>query len=107
MIPEKLTVSKRLSQCFNPSLPSGLHSKTLQVYDAIFDHIKADRLARDLGIYSAGLFPFFVNASIQLKVCLFPIFFLKLKKYNNSNNSYNNNTNHYDLTSTTTFSRMF
>ncbi|KAL0477069.1 dopey [Acrasis kona] len=43
LIPEKLTVSKRLSQCLNAALPSGVHSKTLETYDEVFKHIKEKR----------------------------------------------------------------
>ena len=35
-IPLKIIVSKRLAQCLNPALPSGVHSKTLDVYALLF-----------------------------------------------------------------------
>ena len=35
-IPSKMTVGSRLSQCLNPTLPSGVHQKTLEVYSFIF-----------------------------------------------------------------------
>ena len=31
-IPRKLIVSKRLSQCLNPALPTGVHQRALEVY---------------------------------------------------------------------------
>lgn len=40
MVPRKVTVSKRLAQCLNPSLPSGVHQKALEVYSYIFGLIK-------------------------------------------------------------------
>ncbi|KAJ5387844.1 hypothetical protein N7509_010385 [Penicillium cosmopolitanum] len=39
--PHKVIVSKRLAQCLNPSLPSGVHQKALEVYTYIFGLIKA------------------------------------------------------------------
>lgn len=35
-IPHKFLVAKRLSQCLNPVLPSGVHQKTLEVYSYVF-----------------------------------------------------------------------
>lgn len=40
IVPHKVLVAKRLAQCLNPSLPSGVHQKTLEVYTYIFDLIK-------------------------------------------------------------------
>lgn len=40
VVPHKVLVSKRLAQCLNPSLPSGVHQKTLEVYTYIFGLIK-------------------------------------------------------------------
>lgn len=31
-IPRKLVVSKRLAQCLNPALPTGVHQRALDVY---------------------------------------------------------------------------
>lgn len=39
VIPDKLTVSKRISQCCNPALPSGVHTKTLETCEIIFDRL--------------------------------------------------------------------
>lgn len=36
ILPEKITVSKRLAQCLNPALPSGVHLKTLETFEEIF-----------------------------------------------------------------------
>ena len=35
-VPRKSLVAKRLMQCLNPALPSGVHQKTLEVYATIF-----------------------------------------------------------------------
>jgi hypothetical protein len=39
VIPHSNTVALRLSQCLNPSLPSGVHQKALEVYAYIFAKI--------------------------------------------------------------------
>ena len=40
VVPHKVLISKRLAQCLNPSLPSGVHQKALEVYTYIFGLIK-------------------------------------------------------------------
>eukprot|EP00727_Mastigamoeba_balamuthi_P014264 m51a1_g9460 putative mitogen-activated protein kinase kinase kinase 3-like (2820) ;mRNA; f:513979-524589 len=66
-VPEKLLVAKRLAQCTNSSLPSGLHIKALELYDLIFERLGPDGVALNLQ-FSIGLFPLFAGASIQSKV---------------------------------------
>ena len=85
-IPRKLVVSKRLSQCLNPALPTGVHQRALDVYTHIlsvlgvgdpaiahrqsltlFDR-QSEGLQRDLPLWSAGLFPFFQYAATSAKV---------------------------------------
>lgn len=39
VIPHSDTVALRLAQCLNPTLPSGVHQKALEVYDYIFSTI--------------------------------------------------------------------
>ena len=36
VIAAKLTLAKRLAQCLNPALPSGLHQKALDTFDTVF-----------------------------------------------------------------------
>lgn len=66
-IPRKLIVAKRLSQCLNPALPSGVHQRALEVYDHIFSVIALEGLRRDLPVWSPGLLPFFPFASTAVK----------------------------------------
>jgi hypothetical protein len=68
-VPEKYTLAKRLAQCLNPSLPQGLHFNTLQIYETIFRHKdeNGEAFDEDYGLYSAGIFPFFLYASPQNK----------------------------------------
>lgn len=75
-IPFKKTLAKRLSQCLNGNLPIGIHRTTLSIYQIIFEFLKDDKkiIARELYLYSFGLFPFFVKSSIQVKPDLIKIF---------------------------------
>jgi hypothetical protein len=43
-IPHKVLVAKRLSQCLNPVLPSGVHQKTLEVYSYVFSTLGVCKL---------------------------------------------------------------
>lgn len=67
VIPHKLTVAKRLSQCLNPALPSGVHSRALELYTHIFTVLGVDGLRRDLSIWTPGLLPFFAHAATAVK----------------------------------------
>jgi len=84
-IPRKLVVSKRLSQCLNPALPTGVHQRALDVYTHILSVLgvgdptivccqpltlcdQSEGLQRDLPLWSAGLFPFFQYAATSVKV---------------------------------------
>ncbi|KAK9768419.1 hypothetical protein K7432_000963 [Basidiobolus ranarum] len=73
-VPHKLVVAKRLAQCLNPALPAGVHQKTLEVYEYIFQSIGGGQLEEDLHLYSYGLFPFLQNASTSVKTQLLKIF---------------------------------
>jgi hypothetical protein len=71
VIPHTLTVAKRLAQCLNPALPTGVHQRALDVYAHIFTLIGPDGLKRDLPAWSSGLFPFFGVAATGVRVCSF------------------------------------
>ncbi|WVQ78778.1 hypothetical protein IAT38_000869 [Cryptococcus sp. DSM 104549] len=73
-IPRKLIVAKRLAQCLNPALPSGVHQRALDVYAYIFSIIGVDGLQRDLIIWSSGLFPFFQYAATSVRPLLINIY---------------------------------
>ncbi|RPB20116.1 hypothetical protein L211DRAFT_858876 [Terfezia boudieri ATCC MYA-4762] len=66
-IPQRVLVSKRLAQCLNSRLPSGVHQKTIEVYSYIFSLIGRDGLANDLTIWTPGLMPVLSYASIIVK----------------------------------------
>ena len=70
ILTDKISLAKRLAQCLNQSLPSGVHEIDLDVYSMLFDNIKLNNnnfLGDNLGLYSAGLFPFFSYASAKNK----------------------------------------
>ncbi|KAI8375993.1 Dopey, N-terminal-domain-containing protein [Radiomyces spectabilis] len=73
VIPNKLTVAKRLAQCLNPGFPAGVHQKTLEVYSYILKTIGPDQLADDLALWSTGLFPFVQHAATHVKPQLLAI----------------------------------
>lgn len=74
VIPRRIKISKRLSQCMHPALPSGVHLKALETYDIIFNNTGTERLASDLFIYSSGLFPLMQYASMNVRPYLLEIY---------------------------------
>ncbi|KAJ1596438.1 hypothetical protein NDA11_000447 [Ustilago hordei] len=74
VIPRKLIVAKRLAQCLNPALPSGVHQRALDVYHQILSVIGPDGLPRDLQVWTSGLLPFFQYASTSVKPALLAIY---------------------------------
>ncbi|KAH8998778.1 Dopey, N-terminal-domain-containing protein [Lactarius hatsudake] len=81
-IPRKVIVAKRLSQCLNPALPTGVHQRALDVYTHILGVIGVDGLRRDLFLWTSGLFPFFEYSATAVKLTLINIYdahFLPLK----------------------------
>ncbi|KAH7401420.1 cellular morphogenesis regulator dopa [Pyrenochaeta sp. MPI-SDFR-AT-0127] len=67
VIPHSDTVALRLAQCLNPTLPSGVHQKALEVYGYIFATIGKDALARDLHLYLPGLASVLSFASLSVR----------------------------------------
>ena len=66
-VPHKLVVAKRLSQCLNPALPTGVHARALDVYTHIFTVLGVDGLRRDLPVWTPGLLPFFAHAATSVR----------------------------------------
>ncbi|OBZ78644.1 Protein dopey-1 [Grifola frondosa] len=73
-IPRKIIVAKRLSQCLNPALPTGVHQRALDVYSHIFAVLGSEGLLRDLALWSSGLFPFFEYAATSVKPTVLTLF---------------------------------
>lgn len=83
LIPRSLLLSKRLSQCLNPALPSGVHHRALAVYRQIFILLSLDGLRRDLPIWTPGLLPFFERANTSTRpvvLSLLEEFYLPLRE---------------------------
>ncbi|XP_053090273.1 protein dopey-2 isoform X2 [Pangasianodon hypophthalmus] len=83
LLPRRLIIGKRLAQCLHPALPSGVHLKALETYEIIFKIIGTKWLARDLFIYSSGLFPLLSHAAMSVKMAvltLYERYFLPLQK---------------------------
>ena len=66
-IPSKALVAKRLSQCLNPALPSGVHQKALEVYHHVFMIIGKEGLSKDLPLYLPGLASTLSFASLTVR----------------------------------------
>ncbi|KAJ7687383.1 Dopey, N-terminal-domain-containing protein [Mycena rosella] len=73
-IPRKLIVAKRLAQCLNPALPTGVHQRALDVYSHILAVLGSEGLTRDLALWSSGLFPFFEYAATSVKPALLNLY---------------------------------
>ncbi|CAH0546183.1 unnamed protein product [Brassicogethes aeneus] len=83
VIPRRIKISKRLSQCMHPALPSGVHLRALDTYDLIFTSMGPNRLSSELFIYSAGLFPLMGHAAMNIRPTLLKIYethFVPLKE---------------------------
>ncbi|KAJ8350171.1 hypothetical protein SKAU_G00253010 [Synaphobranchus kaupii] len=74
LLPERLIICKRLAQCLHPALPSGVHLKALETYEVIFKIIGTKWLAKDLFIYSSGLFPLLGHAAIAVRPALLKLY---------------------------------
>ncbi|RDB28675.1 Protein dopey [Hypsizygus marmoreus] len=73
-IPRKIVVAKRLAQCLNPALPTGVHQRALDVYSHILAVLGSEGLKADLPIWSSGLFPFFEYAATSVKPTLLNLY---------------------------------
>ncbi|XP_070323056.1 protein DOP1B isoform X1 [Odocoileus virginianus] len=83
LLPRRLVISKRLAQCLHPALPSGVHLKALETYEIIFKIVGTKWLAKDLFLYSCGLFPLLAHAAMSVRpvlLSLYEKYFLPLQK---------------------------
>lgn len=65
-VPHSRMVARRLSQCLDPSLPSGVHQKTLEVYNSVFDILKGT-LHEEICMWLPGLLPLMAYSSVNVK----------------------------------------
>ncbi|PNS21303.1 Protein dopey [Sphaceloma murrayae] len=74
IIPHAALVSLRLAQCLNPSLPSGVHQKAIDVYANLFALLGSSRLNRDLQVFLPGLLPVLSFASLTVRPLLYDLY---------------------------------
>ncbi|KZZ91956.1 dopey [Ascosphaera apis ARSEF 7405] len=74
IVPNRVVVSKRLAQCLNPSLPSGVHQKALEVYGYIFEMLPRDQLSQDITLYLPGIAPTLAFASLSVRPLFLSLF---------------------------------
>ncbi|PGH06449.1 hypothetical protein AJ79_06539 [Helicocarpus griseus UAMH5409] len=74
VVPSRTIVARRLAQCLNPALPSGVHQKALEVYGYIFSMLKQDGLSRDLALYLPGIAPTLSFASLTVRPLFLSLF---------------------------------
>ena len=73
-LPEKKLLAKRLAQCLTSTLPCAVHLKALETYHLVFGRIGSAKLARDLPLYAAGLFPVLSYCATSLKPTLLTLY---------------------------------
>lgn len=66
-VPYPYQVARRLSSSLSPNLPSGVHLKTLEVYNYIFEKIGPETLGKEVNIWIGGVLPLMSYASISVK----------------------------------------
>lgn len=76
-LPHASSVALRLSQCLNPSLPSGVHQKALDVYSSILSFLGSATLGQSLHVYLPGLVPVLSFASLSVR----PLYYTILEDY--------------------------
>ena len=85
-LPCKKAIAKRLNQCLNiPGLPIGIHRTNMSIYDLVFEILNKRRsaLAKNIAIFSFGLFSMFKRAQLEIKhsiIALFEKFYLPLEE---------------------------
>ncbi|ODV95691.1 hypothetical protein PACTADRAFT_34243 [Pachysolen tannophilus NRRL Y-2460] len=73
-IPYADQLSKCLSNCLNKNLPSGVHKKTLEVYELVFNVLGLPQLAETVDIWLPGLLPLISFASMSVKPQIINLF---------------------------------
>jgi len=66
-VPHATEVSYRLALCLSPTLPNGVHQKTLNIYEFILENLNSKQLNSDVSIWIPGFLPLFSYSSIQIK----------------------------------------
>jgi hypothetical protein len=86
-IPHKWMLAKRLCQCLNTALPTGVHSKTLELYKTLFKKMSEEMLLENLIIFTSGLFIYADNCPTMMRRSVLSIldtYIVPLTKNNSS-----------------------
>jgi frataxin-like iron-binding protein CyaY len=76
-LPCKKAIAKRLNQSLNiPNLPIGIHRTNMTIYDLVFDILskRKSALAKNIAIFSFGLFSMFKKAQLEIKHSIIGLF---------------------------------
>ncbi|EDO19319.1 hypothetical protein Kpol_1036p64 [Vanderwaltozyma polyspora DSM 70294] len=73
-VPTPYQVSRRLASSLSPTLPAGVHQKTLDVYNFIFEKIGIEVLSAECNIWIPGILPLMAYASISVKAQLIELY---------------------------------
>ena len=76
-LPCKKAIAKRLNQCLNiPNLPIGIYRTNMTIYDLVFDILskRKSALAKNIAIFSFGLFSMFKKAQLEIKHSIIGLF---------------------------------
>lgn len=66
-IPNDLDIAIILSKCLSPNLPSGVHQKSLEIYQLVFKELGIDTLSSNVNVWIPGILPIIQYASISIK----------------------------------------
>ncbi|CCE62243.1 hypothetical protein TPHA_0C00870 [Tetrapisispora phaffii CBS 4417] len=81
-VPLPYQVSRRLTSSLLPSLPAGVHKKTLEVYTYIFSKIGIEALSAECNIWVPGILPLMTYASMSVKSQLIELYDTYLTQVN-------------------------
>lgn len=73
-LPHSAAVASKLAQCLNPSLPSGVHQRALEVYTYIFSTFGVAHVAEHLTEYLPGLATVLSFASLSVRPGLYELY---------------------------------
>jgi hypothetical protein len=67
ILPHTVQICKVLAMCLTPGRPAGVHLKTLNVYQSVFENLSRANLISDLGLWLCGLLPLASYASTRVR----------------------------------------
>lgn len=73
-IPHTISVCKRLSQCMQQGIPTGIHKNTLDIFSLIFKKISHNHFKKMMFVYFFPLFSLFPRGTLDIRKHLLSIF---------------------------------